>query len=338
MAQKFTTLDKPAAKQIAWWQEVLSEVYYNLEVYSDGRDGLRGEILEYDLDGLSLTRFSSDWQRVLRTSRRIAADDDDYVVVVFPRSKPMFYSQLGRSGVLDPGGYIVVHTRAFYELSCPDAFENLTVKIPSVRVRRHLPFIEDHCGCAYPNDRKMAAIVVSFADWLIQQVDRMPDSVRRAMGDHLIELTIAMLMGESGAPGPPKSQAALQLRRRIEAFVRERLVDPDLSAQFVADRFGISVSYLHRLFRPSGTSFWHWILSNRLQLAYEKLTHPGDSHSTVAQIAYSCGFSHQAHFSTLFRRRFATTPRNVRSAAQDAGGQRAWLFGSPANDSGTSAP
>ncbi|MEQ8655103.1 MAG: helix-turn-helix domain-containing protein [Kiloniellales bacterium] len=324
MRQTFSTLDQPEHRQLSWWQEVLSEVYYNLEVDRGPGEGLRGKIVENGFEGLSITRFAADGQRVMRTSRRIAADDDDHLVFVFPRSEQLYYSHAGRNGFVGPGGYVMVQTRAFYELSCPDGFENITIKVQAERLRRRLPFAEDHCGCSFPNDRRMAALVTDFADWLMAHHNEMPPAVSRQMSGQLEELIVSLLGAESDQGQMPDRPAALHLRRRIEAYAREHLVDPDLSAKGVAETFGISTSYLHRLFRSADTSFWHWVLGNRLQHAYERLTHPNNAHRSIAEIAYASGFSHQAHFSTLFRRQFGVAPRQAQMMASGPTRPAAW--------------
>ena len=47
MARTFTPSLLPAERQISWWQEIMSEVYYKLEVYSDHTEDLRGHIVEH---------------------------------------------------------------------------------------------------------------------------------------------------------------------------------------------------------------------------------------------------------------------------------------------------
>ncbi len=77
MARHFTTSSQPDGRKLAWWQDVLSDVYYNLEVFSDHRDGLRARIDEQVFGPASITLFDADNQRVLRTRSRIARDADD---------------------------------------------------------------------------------------------------------------------------------------------------------------------------------------------------------------------------------------------------------------------
>lgn len=317
MARTFNTSLLPAERQVAWWQEVMSEVYYKVDVYSSHTDGLRGQIVEHELDALSITFFSADNQRVLRTSSKIVADDDDSFVLVIPKREHLFYSQAGRNGFLPPGDGVLVQTQAFYELSCPDDFENITIKMPARLLRQRIPFAEDHCARAYPTDHAMTAIISDFAHWIVEHRETMPEPLVAPMAGQLVDMVAALLESEARQAEDLDRPTHHQLRMRIEAYAREHMFEPELNARRVAEAVGISPSYLHRLFRPAGISFWRWVIENRLQRAYEMLTHPAYAQRSIAQIAYGSGFANQAHFSHLFRKQFGLPPRDARARAHD---------------------
>ena len=94
---------------------------------------------------------------------------------------------------------------------------------------------------------------------------------------------------------------------RIDAYVREHLSDPELSPELLAARHGISLRYLHTLFKDTGQSVSQWIRDLRLQRAHEQLlsASPGTS---ISQIAYACGFNDQSQFNHAFKRRFEHSP------------------------------
>ena len=122
----FSTLDYPEHKQLGAWQEIMSDVYYSVEIKRALNRGLRGHITQYDIANVSITRFDADEQRVFRTQSRISRDPDDSYVFVAPVRKELYFSHAGRSGFVKPGGYVLVRTSEFYELSCPDGFMNKT--------------------------------------------------------------------------------------------------------------------------------------------------------------------------------------------------------------------
>ncbi len=52
-----------------------------------------------------------------------------------------------------------------------------------------------------------------------------------------------------------------------------------------------------------------WIWNRRLQACYDEIA-KSDGRS-ITSIAFDHGFSSSAHFSTMFRRRYGLTPREV---------------------------
>ena len=80
----------------------------------------------------------------------------------------------------------------------------------------------------------------------------------------------------------------------------------------IAHANGISVSYLYRLFQSSDTTVGEYILAQRLQFAYERLTTTDRTKCTVAEAAYSAGFRNLSHFSRVFREKYHLSPSTVR--------------------------
>jgi AraC-like DNA-binding protein len=52
-----------------------------------------------------------------------------------------------------------------------------------------------------------------------------------------------------------------------------------------------------------------WIWNRRLQLCYDRIA-KGDARSITA-IAFDHGFNSSAHFSTMFRRKYGVSPREI---------------------------
>ncbi len=317
MVRVFTTDKRPNHKQVAWWQEILSDVYYKVEVCTEHTDSLRGKIVEQAVGDVSITHFSADSQRVLRTREKIAADDDAFVLV-FPRREQLYYNQGGRNGFVPPGSYVLIQTKEYYELSCPDSFCNVTIKMPAAELHERLPMAEDHCASAYPNDPVMGRIIHDFVLWVANHHDILPPGLAKRMGSQIIDMVAAMLESEVDLDRGLCERRSIQLRRRVQHYMRENLLDPNLTPSSIAEAFGISASYVHKLFRPSGITPGRWIKQNRLQRGYETLTHRANSHLSIAEIAYASGFSSQAHFTTAFRRQFSVTPREARKFARDS--------------------
>ena len=218
----FSTQDFARGRQLAAWREIMSEVYFSLDIENERGDGFCGIIKEFDVGSVSITTLDSDQQRAFRTKRRIAVDPDDSFVFVMPVRKDLYFNQLGRSGVVAPGGYVLVNTSEFYELACPDGYLNWTVKVPGAELRRRIPDIEDYCACRFPNNVAMArlarhhtrAVALTFGSATL------PDEA--ALAQNLIDLIAIVVRSERDEAGGERSTQHL-LRRRHRLRHHQRL-------------------------------------------------------------------------------------------------------------------
>ena len=312
MLKEFNTDAFQSSRQLRAWREIMSDVYYSVDI---GRpeSHLRGSLREVEIGNLSVTRFDSDRQRVFRTSEKIAEGPDDSYVFIMPQREKMYYSQLGRSGFVSEGDYILVSTSEFYELSCPDNFVNYTVKLPGATLRQRIPDVDDHLCCRFPMNREMSQIALTLA---IKAAATLSKSANPSHVDAIgkrIEDFIAMVIEceDTSAVGQEK-RARFLLRQRISHYIRDRVSDADLTPRSIAESNGISLSYLHRIFNEHGTTVASYVLDQRLNLAYEKLANPLGPQLTVAEVGYSVGFKSASHFSKSFAARYNMTPTDVR--------------------------
>jgi AraC-like DNA-binding protein len=100
--------------------------------------------------------------------------------------------------------------------------------------------------------------------------------------------------------------------RAVKAWIEEHLTDPDLSLEKIAKNSGISLRYLHYLFRLTDMSASEWIWDRRLQRCYDVLRRPELQALSVTEVAYQLGFNSPSHFSTAFRRKFGVSPSDLR--------------------------
>lgn len=106
--------------------------------------------------------------------------------------------------------------------------------------------------------------------------------------------------------------ASWQLKRATEAMTS--LADDDLSLKELAFQCGLSVSYFVRAFKSTtGDSPHRWILRHRIDCAKSMLAH-GDAN--LVDIATSCGFADQSHFTRMFRSFVGITPAAWRRAVK----------------------
>lgn len=100
----------------------------------------------------------------------------------------------------------------------------------------------------------------------------------------------------------------------IKSDIEAGLADRALSARQIADRHGISLRYLQKLFEDEQTTFSEFVLQRRLDRALRMLQSTEDLEISISEIAFGVGFGDLSYFNRTFRRRFGAAPRDVRAS------------------------
>ena len=96
-------------------------------------------------------------------------------------------------------------------------------------------------------------------------------------------------------------------------FVNQNLSKTDISLISVADRFGISIYMLSRVFKSrTGIGFKEYITAKRLELACRLLITTNDNISVIAQ---NSGFENPTYFASIFKAHYGMTPTKFRESA-----------------------
>ena len=78
----------------------------------------------------------------------------------------------------------------------------------------------------------------------------------------------------------------------------------------LAQSTGVSRSQLYRMFKPFG-GVYEFLKGRRLKAALKLLTDPGSKQLKIYQIALTCGFKTESHFSRSFKETFGFRPKEV---------------------------
>ncbi|PLL12633.1 hypothetical protein C0V75_11975 [Tabrizicola sp. TH137] len=137
---------------------------------------------------------------------------------------------------------------------------------------------------------------------------------RMAEAQRLLDLILILLAdgATKAAPLLPDRAAPPDRLRDVLAAIHAAPGTAPSLAQAAAIARLSPATFSRRFKATIGLGYAAYLQMHRLNLAARHLlTDPGH----VAQVAYGLGFSSAAHFSTLFTRRFGTTPRDWRRRA-----------------------
>lgn len=130
----------------------------------------------------------------------------------------------------------------------------------------------------------------------------------------MVDVALDLLRRAARPAAGPVVRASL-LDRAV-ALIEEGLSDPLLAPGAVADRLGVSVRWLHRVFADSGETVSSHIRRRRLERVRRDLANPALRGDTVTSIAFRHGFTDGATLSRQFRAAYGTTPTAYRRQRQ----------------------
>ena len=105
-----------------------------------------------------------------------------------------------------------------------------------------------------------------------------------------------------------------KLLERVVHVINNNLPNEDFNVDQLADEVGISRVHLYRKMKElTNQTPSEFIRNVRLKQAANLLS---DSHQSISEVMYACGFSNRASFSTMFKKFYGLSPRDYMQEAQ----------------------
>lgn len=297
-------------EQFPFWREVVWEAFTPVALTRTADGAFAGEVAAWRVGPVGVATIASESQRVLRTPVEIARRSGDMFFLNLPLTDGTSADQAGRTARLSRGDFAIVDAAAPFELVFPGPFRQISLMLPHDLLAPLLVAPAQATAVRVRGGAGVGAVASAAVRALVRAGSGVDAEAGRALAGRLADL-VALSLG-AVATAPPSAGRALLLTAAQDAIERS-LGDPQLSPALVAERIGVSVSYLHRLFADTGSSFGRWTLARRLDRARRDLEDPVRRHWTIAQIALEYGFADPGHFSRAFKARFGVTPRQSRA-------------------------
>ncbi len=307
MFTHYCTTEVPQHHEYGFWREVIAKNYFHLQLDFRNNQRFKGELQAWELGMVSLSKLDCSALRYQRLRQHCQAGDPQILVTVPLRSEVEF-SQLGRQTRCAPGQFILEHSDEPYEFSHGAENSMWVIKVPESALKSRIGSTGRFCAQHFDTTSGMGQLFSDYLQLITRHCDRQPsEAALSLMGVQLIDL-----LGTTLKEVPSVLQSSVSVVRsahlaRIDAYVRAHLTDPGLSPEALAARHGISLRYLHALFKDTGQSVAQWIRDLRLQSAYEQLV-AAPAGASLAQLAYACGFNDQTQFNHAFKRRYLHSP------------------------------
>lgn len=302
------------ARDFDSWQRSTSSAFVPLNVAPVGSRPFSGRLSGLQAPDAIAIRVDAQPHRVERTEALVAAGGNGFFKFGLQLRGHGLLVQDGRELVLHPGDLTVYDTSRPYSLTFEQEASTLVLMVRHERMGASAQDVAELVATRL-GEGGLVDVAAPTLTGLARRVPGLAGAVGSRLVGHAVDLLETVcdddadrLLGGHGG----ERRAEL---RRIMRFIDERLGDPSLTPQSVAEAHFISLRSLYKLFDESGTTVAAWIRQRRLDRARADLLDAALSNLPVGQIATRYGLPDAAHFSRLFRAAFGVSPSQLRRTA-----------------------
>jgi AraC-like DNA-binding protein len=311
----FDTKRLAAAQRREAWREAICEIYLQVDCAAEKQDDYAGFVREARLGAVTLTDALCSAQSIHRRPHHTAHFDKDFYYFGIEHLSEINIHQAGSSFPLRPGIGTLYYANEPYNLRCYVKSRQFWVELPRDTFDRRFDSGRPPLLAPISLSEGLGRIAAEFCSSLAQESANVDETPRERLGEQLMDILALALHGEPGRQSADEKSVQLARLGSIKAYIESNLGDPNLSLTTIAKQNGISLRYLHQLFRLTDASVSEWLRLRRLQKCYDLLMSPQHANQTITEVAYSMGFNSSSHFSNLFRAQFNVRPSDVRGAS-----------------------
>ncbi|WP_169566455.1 helix-turn-helix domain-containing protein [Sneathiella limimaris] len=312
----FSTKDLARANRYNAWRDAICESYVNVEVKATHPEDYRGFIREAEFGDIVLTDILISEQRIHRNKQHIARLDKECFYVQLLHRGNVNVLQKGKTCISNTARGAIFDATEPYELECVGEVHSYYLEIPRDKFAERFPKDQIPVSQTINTTLGLGRIATEFCTMLAKEDERLKSEQRHLLGNQLLDVLAFSLMSQ-GADAPEAESSIQQARlRSIMNWIEAHISEPNLSLERVARANNISLRYLHLLFQQNEMSVSEWIWNRRLELCYDVLA--SDGTRSITSTAFDFGFNSSAHFSTLFKRKFGMSPRDVLKPSRSA--------------------
>jgi AraC-like DNA-binding protein len=315
MQATYATSDIPTHQRRQFWQQIVSDIYYTLDLRFLAGHDFQGRLGAWSLGPVSVSRNVSDGLLYQRCERHLVNEREECFLITVPELAEIRFEQDGKDTRCRPGAFLIERSHLPYEFSHRDPAALWVLKIPSAVLRARISRPERLASLQFEASRSVGALFVETLRLAGERIEEMDESARSMVGRHLIDLLAMAVESDERVLAGHSSSIRNAHLYRCEHFIRTRLDHSGLTPQKVADGCGISLRYLHQIFEREGITVSAYIRNQRLLMCDAMLRDP-DCRKSISEIAYHWGFGDQAQFSRNYRGRFGCTPSEARAASR----------------------
>ena len=318
MTSVLDTRSVPPAERRDYWSAGIAERFFPMHVESVGAPSFEARLASGQVGPVRVQSIQGLAHRVARTQRMIATADPECILLYLMTRGTIHIEQDDRNCALRPSDIACQDTSRPSTFEGRDGFEVLVFSIPKWFIGSQAEGIARRSATRVDSGQgRLTGPATPF----LAQLARTTTSgggLSSRDGEGAAQMLLPLLRSMYGAQeiSDPRSRPEALLAR-MQRYVMDRLHDPELGPERIAQAHFVSTRYVHKLFASSGTGVSSWIRERRFEGAVGELRRSPET--TIATVATRWGYRRPASFSRAFREVHGYAPRDARQLPEAVG-------------------
>jgi AraC-like DNA-binding protein len=312
---QFSTEDVSSRYRIDAWREVIGRAIIKFKVEPTTNERFHGEITLCGLPGLHLNKGEAGGMRLLHTPALLESDD---LIMNIGLGGSHLVQQHGRELTVGIGDAVLMTGAEPMVHSFSSAGKLFTFCMPRTALAAMVGNLDTIFARPIRNDTEALRLLIDYAD-VVQNMPaiELPEA-RHLVATHMHDL-IALTVGANRDAAEIAKERGLRAARlrAIKNDVVVNLHRTGLSVDELARRQRITPRYVQMMFESEGTTFTQFLLTQRLAKGHRILTDPRFLERSITSVAFDVGFGDLSYFDRVFRRRYGSTPSELRTRFSD---------------------
>jgi AraC-like DNA-binding protein len=310
--RKVQDLLQARARERPAYERFVSQNLCAFSISLERESGFQVSASAHSAEDFTVARFTTCGGRGMldRTAADVRRDSSARYGFYFPVSGTLEIVQRDRRGLCGPGAMAFLSTTEPFSFQKMGDNDTMYFFMPQDFVDHRILGAADNCGRVFdPQDgipKLLTETVRAFHTGSASMATTELGRISRIVGD----LAILALEGATDVRSNASPVRAANLVR-AKRIIRARCGDSDLRPAVIARECGLSLRYLHDLFKDEDCTVGEYLLAERLKKAQGLLKSSPPSTTRITDICIASGFSNFSHFSAAFRRAFACSPKDV---------------------------
>lgn len=303
------------AERGGFWSDWIGRLFLGLHNDNYGDRDFDGRMCSVQAGEVVLTRLEANRHRVTRSAglARGSRGDAGYLKIVAPYVGCAGVEQKGREAWVTPDQWSVYDTTDAYAVANPVRVEHLIVMLPKSSLAERGLALDPLMARRLGGSGGVARLALETMRSAYRELPTMNEPAARAVGDAITQFVHLAMLDLAGVATAQSQREAL--RERIKQQVGQRLGDPALTVDSLAQALNCSRRQLYNAFAEEADGVAGYILRRRLEACRALLADRSQEHRSITDIAFGLGFSNMAHFSRVFRAHLGMPPSDFRRSA-----------------------